>query len=145
MVGDGNVRPSSGDHAGELELVSIDLRRRAALAAVAALFVAGTASAQAQRKPDLADAVAGTYAGDVISDSKGSSRSNVTLTVTRTGPNTVQVTSNYSRLPVITVPLTTAMNTIQQAKGDSVFLYDRGKKSLDVSFLNEVSWSGSRQ
>lgn len=108
-------------------------------------LLAGPALAQAQRKPDLADAVAGSYAGDVISDSKGSSRSNVTLTVTRTGPNTVQVTSNYPRLPTITVPLTTAMSTIQQARGDSVFLYDRGKKSLDVSFNNEVSWSGFRQ
>jgi hypothetical protein len=119
------------------------IQRAAAVAA--ALLVAGPALAQAPRKPDLADAVAGTYAGDVISDSKGSSRSDVTLTVTRTGPNTVQVTSSYSRLPVITVPLTTAMSTIQQARGDSVFLYDRGKQSLDVSFNNEVSWSGTRQ
>ena len=124
-------------------MVSLELRRAGVALAVA--LVAGPAFAQAQRKPDLADAVAGTYAGDVISDSKGSSRSNVTLTVTRTGPNTVQVTSNYSRLPTITVPLTTAMNTIQQARGDSVFLYDRGKKSLDVSFNMEVSWSGVRQ
>ena len=121
----------------------IDLQQAAAIAA--ALLVAGPAMAQAQRKPDLADAVAGTYAGDVISDSKGSSRSDVTLTVTRTGPNTVQVTSDYPRLPTITVPLTTAMSTIQQARGDSVFLYDRGKKSLDVSFNMEVSWSGARQ
>ena len=120
-------------------------RRAAMLTVLGALLAAGTVQAQAQRKPDLADAVAGTYHGDVISDSKGSSRSDVTLTVTRTGPNTVSVTSNYSRLPQITVPLTTAMSTIQQAGGDSVFLYDRGKKSLDVSFLNEVSWSGTRQ
>jgi hypothetical protein len=124
-------------------LVRIDLQVAAAVGA--ALLMAGPASAQAQRKPDLADAVAGTYAGDVVSDSKGSSQSNVTLTVTRTGPNTVQVTSNYPRLPTITVPLTTAMSTIQQARGDSVFLYDRGKKSLDVSFNMEVSWSGFRQ
>lgn len=115
------------------------------LGAAMALLAAGAAAAQPQRKPDLADAVAGTYAGDVISDSKGSSRSNVTLTVTRTGPNTVSVTSDYQRLPSITVPLTAAMNTIQQARGDSVFLYDRGKKQLDVSFNMEVSWSGARQ
>ncbi|MBX3483953.1 hypothetical protein [Phenylobacterium sp.] len=125
-------------------MVSTDLQCRAVVVA-AAFLMAGPAMAQAQRKPDLADAVAGTYAGDVISDSKGSSQSNVTLTVTRTGPNTVQVTSDYPRLPTITVPLTTAMSTIQQARGDSVFLYDRGKKSLDVSFNMEVSWSGTRQ
>jgi hypothetical protein len=125
-------------------MMQIDLSRRLAVGLAVALL-AGPAFAQQQRKPDLADAVAGTYAGDVISDSKGSSRSDVTLTVTRSGPNTVTVTSNYPRLPTITVPLTTAMNTIQQARGDSVFLYDRGKRSLDVSFNNEVSWSGARQ
>ncbi|WP_068878641.1 MULTISPECIES: hypothetical protein [unclassified Phenylobacterium] len=121
-------------------------RRAVLLAASLALLAAGAAGAQPkERKPDLADAVAGTYAGDVISDSKGSSRSGVTLTVTRTGPNTVTVTSDYRRLPQIVVPLTSAMNTIQQARGDSVFLYDRGKKQLDVSFNMEVSWSGFRQ
>lgn len=119
--------------------------RRLAILGGAIALLAGGAQAQPQRKPDLADAVAGTYHGDVISDSKGSSRSDVTLTVTRTGPNTVSVTSDYKRLPQITVPLTTAMSTIQQARGDSVFLYDRTKNSLVVSFLNEVSWSGTRQ
>ena len=125
----------------------MDLGRRAAVIGVTiALLAVGGAGAQTkERKPDLADAVAGTYGGDVISDSKGSSRSDVTLTVTRTGPNTVTVTSSYSRLPTITVPLTTAMNTIQAAKGDSVFLYDRTKKQLDVSFHSEVSWSGFKE
>ena len=137
-------------------MTMIDRHRRHAVRAIAgvsasvAVFGVGLTSmteaqAQPQRKPDLADAVAGTYAGDVISHSRRSSRSDVTLTVTRTGPNTVQVTSDYPRLPVITVPLTTAMNTIQAARGDSVFLYDRDKKQLDVSFHMEVSWSGVRR
>jgi hypothetical protein len=128
-------------------LGGIHLRRRVAIVGItAALLAAGVAGAQPkERKPDLADAVAGTYAGDVISDSKGSSRSNVTLTVTRSGPNTVTVTSNYARLPVITAPLESVMNTIQASKGDSVFLYDRAKKQLDVSFHSEVSWSGFKQ
>jgi hypothetical protein len=126
--------------------MKIQMGRRAIVLAGAALMLAGPVAAQPkERKPDLADAVAGTYAGDVISDSKGSSRSNVTLTVTRTGPNTVTVTSNYPRLPQITAPLESVMNTIQASKGDSVFLYDRAKKQLDVSFLNEVSWSGFKQ
>lgn len=123
---------------------AVPTRRIIALALVATL--AGTAAqAQPQRKPDLADAVAGTYAGDVISDSRGSSRSGVTLTVTRTAPNTVSVTSDYGRLPAITVPLQSVMNTIQQARGDSVFLYDRTKQQLDVTFEGEVSWSGSKR
>ena len=35
------------------------------------------------RRPDLADMVAGVYDGDVISDARGSSRSNVRLTVVK--------------------------------------------------------------
>ncbi|MDB5423702.1 MAG: putative secreted protein [Phenylobacterium sp.] len=120
--------------------------RRAALAgAIAALLATGAAGAAPERKPDLADAAQGTYAGDVISDSQGSSKSGVTLTVTRVGPNTVSITSDYRRLPVVTVPLTQAMGKILQRSGDSVFLLDRAANKLDVSFNNEVSWSGVRR
>jgi hypothetical protein len=108
---------------------------------------ARSADEPAQRKPDLGDAAEGTYGGDVISDSKGSSQSGVTLTVTRIGKNLVRVTSDYPRLPVVEVPLTSAMGKILQARGDTVFLLDRGKSPahLDVSFHNEVSWSGERR
>jgi len=117
-----------------------------ALALVPALAIAAPASAP-KRKPDLGDAAQGTYAGDVISDSKGSSRSGVTLTVTRVGKNLVRVTSDYPRLPTVEVTLTSAMGKILQAHGNTVFLLDRGKNppGLDVSFNNEVSWSGVRQ
>src|SRR5262245_10476100 len=47
--------------------------------------------------PDLGDVAQGTYVGDVISDSRGSSRSHVTVTVTRIGINLVRITSNYPR------------------------------------------------
>jgi hypothetical protein len=117
-----------------------------ALALVPALAIAAPASAP-KRKPDLGDAAQGTYAGDVISDSKGSSRSGVTLTVTRIGKNLVRVTSDYPRLPAVEVTLTSAMGKILQARGNTVFLLDRGKNppGLDVSFNNEVSWAGTRQ
>jgi len=119
--------------------------RRALIAGIGAIaLAAGAAAAAPERKPDLADAVAGTYAGDVISDSKGSSQSGVTLTLTRTGPNTVQITSSYSRLPVVSVGLTAAMKTIVMKSGDTAFVYDRGTRKLDVSFHNEVSWSGTK-
>jgi hypothetical protein len=125
------------------------IRRAVIIAAVAAVLTPAAASAQTQppRKPDLADAVAGTYHGDVISDSQGSSRSNVTLTVTRVGKNTVEVTSSYKRLPVIQVPLEKAMDKILASGGDSTFLYDPAKSppGLDVSFHNEVSWSGAKR
>ncbi len=120
------------------------MRRAILVGAAATLLAAGASAAAPERKPDLADAVAGTYGGDVISDSKGSSQSGVTLTLTRTGPNTVQVTSSYKRLPVISVPLTAAMGKIVQKNGDSPFVYDRATHKLDVSFNNEVSWSGEK-
>jgi hypothetical protein len=98
-------------------------------------------------KPDLADVAEGLYHGDVISDSKGSSQSNVTVTVTRIGKNTVRVNSDYSRLPVVEVPLTQAMGKILNASGSTAFVLDRSKipVGLDISFLNEVSWSGVKQ
>jgi hypothetical protein len=103
--------------------------------------------ADPKRKPDLGDAAEGSFAGDVISDSKGSSQSGVTLTVTRIGKNLVRVSSDYPRLPVVEIPLTLAMGKILQARGNSVFLLDRSQTppKLDVSFNNEVSWSGFRR
>jgi hypothetical protein len=107
----------------------------------------GALGAATVRKPDLADAVQGTYFGDVISDSQGSSKSDVTVTVTRTGRNLVQITSDYSRLPEVSVHLTSAMGRILNGRGDTTFLYDRSKSPphLDVSFHDEVSWSGERR
>jgi hypothetical protein len=117
-------------------------------------FVAGASGALAQttggsreRQPDFGDVAEGRYFGDVISDSKGSSRNDVTLTVTRTGLNRVRITSDYPRLPVVEVSLQRALDKIVQSRGDTVFLYDWSRKpaKLDVSFNNEVSWSGTRQ
>jgi len=124
--------------------------RRGLVVGLAVMLLPLAAQAQSpapKRKPDLGDAAQGVYSGDVISDSKGSSQSNVTLTVTRVGVNLVKVTSDYDRLPVVTVPLTRAMGRILQARGDSVFLLDPTKEptSLDVTFNGEVSWSGTRQ
>lgn len=105
------------------------------------------AETQDKRKPDLADTAAGVYFGDVISDSQGPSQSGVTLSVTRIGKNLVQITSDYPRLPVLEIPLTKAMNTIVQSKGDSPFVLELGKfpNALSISFHNEVSWSGIRR
>ncbi len=124
-----------------------DALRLAAAALLAPWMLHAGAADDPKRKPDLGDAAEGSYQGDVISDSKGSSRSGVTLTVTRIGKNLVRVTSDYPRLPVVEVPLTLAMGKILQARGDSVFLLDRSQTpaKLDVSFFNEVSWSGLRR
>jgi hypothetical protein len=99
------------------------------------------------RKPDLADMSEGSYFGDVISDSKGSSQSDVTLKVIRIDRNLVRITSDYPRLPMVEVPLTRAMEKILAARGDTVFLLDPGARpaQLGVSFNNEVSWAGAKR
>jgi hypothetical protein len=125
------------------------MRRRLAFALSLGLLAAPVWAAEElpKRKPDLGDAAEGRYVGDVISDSKGSSRSGVTLTVTRIGKNHVRVTSDYPRLPAVEVHLEMAMGKILQSRGDTVFLLDRSSApaKLDVSFHNEVSWSGRRE
>jgi hypothetical protein len=95
---------------------------------------------------DLADLAAGTYYGNVISDARGSGRSNVRLFVVKTGPNTVRVTSSYSRLPAFSAELTRAMDTIQKADGPGVFLLNLAKQplGLDVT-VDDASWSGVRR
>jgi hypothetical protein len=118
-----------------------------ALAAGAGGALAQKTTGSRERHPDLGDVAEGRYFGDVISDSKGSSRSDVTLTITRTGLNRVRIASDYPRLPVVEVTLQRALDKIVQSRGDTVFVYDWKQKppKLDVGFLGEVSWSGSKQ
>jgi len=114
------------------------------LAALAISSAALAAPRQPARpRPDVADVAQGTYHGDVISDSRGQSRSGVTLVVTKIGPSTVRVTSDYRRLPAFTARLERVMNTIQTSGGSEVFLLDLAKSpaGLDVT-VDEASWSG---
>lgn len=99
----------------------------------------------ATRKADLADRVAGTYKGDVASDARGSSKDNVTITVTRVGTNKVEIKSDYPRIPTVTIPLEKAMDAILAASGPSVFLLDtvRSPDRLDLT-IDDASWSGTR-
>ena len=55
--------------------------------------------------------------------------------------------SDYPRLPVVEVVLQRALDKIVQARGNTAFVYDWAKKParLDVSFNNEVSWSGTKR
>lgn len=125
---------------------------RRALLVSAAAWLAAPALAQApaaarERKPDLGDVVQGRYFGAVISDSKGSSREDVTLTLVRTGVDRVRIESDYPRLPVVELRLQRALDKIVQARGDTSFVYDWRSKpaKLDVSFNQDVSWSGTKQ
>ncbi len=126
------------------------LRPLVAAAALALLLPAGTVLAEPPRaaparKADLADRVAGTYKGDVASDARGSSRSNVTITVTRTGPDKVEIKSDYPRIPTVTIALEKAMDAILAANGPHVFLLDtvRSPDRLDLT-IDDASWSGTR-
>jgi molybdate transport system substrate-binding protein len=116
-------------------------------APAAAPLISKTGLEPVTRKPDLADLSEGTYFGDVISDSKGASRSNVTLRVTRIDRNLVRVISDYPRLPTVEVPLTRVMHAIQAARGSTTFLLDSSKSpsQLGVGFENEVSWAGAKR
>ncbi len=117
----------------------------AAAALLPAAAHAETNPTTAPRKADLADRVAGTYEGAVISDARGSSRDNVTVTVTRVGPNKVEIKSDYARIPAVTIPLEKAMDAILAASGPYVFLLDtvRSPDKLDLS-IDDASWSGNR-
>jgi hypothetical protein len=99
------------------------------------------------KPPELADLAAGTYYGDVISDSQGSSQSDVTVTVTKLSKWVVRVTSDYPRLGTTEVNLTKIGNQIMQKNGDTVFLLDLGKQppKLDYNPHNEVAYSGERR
>jgi hypothetical protein len=100
------------------------------------------------RKPDLADLVAGVYFGNVISDSRGSSKAQVTLHVRKQGSNRVLVTSDYPRLGSVLVNLEASAHNMILARGSqSVFLYDPNKNPirLDYSPDHTVSYSGEKQ
>jgi uncharacterized caspase-like protein len=96
--------------------------------------------------PDLAAALAGEWYGDVVSDSRGSSRSDVMVTIKRTSRNTIAITSDYARLPAVTMTLTRVMQTIAAAEGDTIINHDPTKdaNSLSIVFKGEVAWWGVR-
>ena len=123
----------------------LHLRRLGLAIAVGGVIASSAVAQPVQRRPDLGDLAEGTYSGDVISDARGTSQSDVHLTVTRVAPSTVEVTSDYERLPTFTVRLTRAMQTIQSAGGREVFLLDLSKspRRLDVT-VDDASWSGDK-
>ena len=85
----------------------------------------------------------------MISDSRGSSRSGVTITISKTGPATVQIVSSYRRLPTVSTRLERVMDTVQ-ASGTAtgpleVFLLDTTKSPLRLDLtIDGASWSGEK-
>ena len=112
----------------------------------------GTAPSAGQRSYNatasgLADLVVGTYVGDVIGDARGGARSQVVVLVTKVDGQTVRVSSDYSRLGVVDIPLTRVNNMILSAAGNSSFLVDAGATpvALNFNFRGEVAYQGTRQ
>jgi hypothetical protein len=98
-------------------------------------------------RPDLADTVVGTYTGDVISDSQGSSKPGVTLYVTKVNKSSVRVASDYARLPIVEVPIAVYSNQVLATRGTAVFVLNRNKspQTLDFNPDGSVSFAGVRQ
>jgi hypothetical protein len=107
---------------------------------------AGERAEGSRANADLADAVVGTYFGAVMADSKGSSRSDVTVTISKVNPRTVRVTSDYGRLGTVEVELTRAGHSILNASGDAVLLLDLGKSPPHLDYNpGGVAYAGEKQ
>lgn len=117
---------------------------------LAATLLLGTTSLAARdNKPDLADLVIGQYQGDVTSDSRGSSKTNVKLTITKKSPTSVLITSDYARLGAVVVPLEAMPNRIiLAASGSKSTIFWDGRQRpvrLDYSPDGTVAYAGYKQ
>lgn len=112
---------------------------------VAVTLLASATASYADASHDLADRAAGSYHGDIISDARGSSQSNVTITVTKTGHNVIRITSDNARIPAHTFKLEKDMNTIQNNGGAAVFLLDLDKSpaSLNIT-IDDAAYAGTK-
>jgi hypothetical protein len=93
----------------------------------------------------LSDAVAGTYVGDVIADSKGGSRANVAVIVSRLGPNAVRISSSYGRIGTVDVELTRIDKKVLNATGETPFIVDLAATplTLTVDPRGELAFRGT--
>ena len=100
----------------------------------------------AEKRPDLADALAGTYDGAVTSDARGSSRGSVAITVTRIGRNQINISSDYRRIPDMTAGLENASGTILSTTRGITIVVDRNKdpNKFDLS-ADGVTFLGRRR
>ncbi|MDQ8020244.1 MAG: toll/interleukin-1 receptor domain-containing protein [Moraxellaceae bacterium] len=93
----------------------------------------------------LADLVVGRYAGDVMSDSQGSSRNGVVVTVTKLDASTVRVTSPYARIGSLDIPLEKVAGNVVNAGGDSLFMVELSRQppTLSLNPRGELAYSGT--
>jgi hypothetical protein len=96
---------------------------------------------------ELADLASGVYYGKVVSDAKGSSRSDVTVTVTKVSPRRVRITSDYQRLDTVEVELTRVGEGIQSVGADTSFHLELTKDppALFYSPHGDVTYDGRKE
>src|SRR5262245_12982002 len=96
---------------------------------------------------ELADVASGVYYGGVTSDAKGSSRSDVTVTVTKLSPRRVRITSDYERLGTVEVELKRVGEGIQSTGPDTSFHLDltNHPPALSYSPHGDVAYNGRKE
>jgi hypothetical protein len=96
---------------------------------------------------ELADLVVGNYDGDVIADSKGSSQSDIAVTVAKIDRLKVRVVSDYPRIGAVEITLTRTGNQIINAGGDTPFVVDldRSPATLLLDPRGEIAYRGIKQ
>jgi hypothetical protein len=96
---------------------------------------------------DLADLASGVYQGGVTSDAKGSSRSDVTVTVVKVSPRRVRITSDYERLDTVEVELTRVGEGIQSVGNGTSFHLELTKQppALSYSPHGDVAYNGHKE
>ena len=96
---------------------------------------------------ELADLVAGTYLGSINSDSRGSSRSDVFVTVSRIARTKVRVTSDNQRIGTFEVDLTRIGNDLFNVGGESTLIAYTTKNppELVLTARGEVSYGGTKR
>lgn len=82
-----------------------------------------------------------------MADSKGSSRSNIDVTITKLDRYTVRVTSDYYRFGTVDVRLKRIDNKIFNDGGDSVFEVDLDQNPATLAFnpRMELAYGGTKQ
>lgn len=94
----------------------------------------------------LADLIAGTYLGNINSDAKGSSRSDVIVTVTRIDRTTVRVSSDNQRIGTFEVALTKVGTDVFNVGGESTLIAHTQKNPPELALVarGEVSYVGTK-
>jgi hypothetical protein len=136
---------------GGVVLLARDEATRAAPAAVpmaAGGATGGGPGAAAVAGPGaLVDTIVGTYLGEVIADSKGSSRSGVSVRLEKLSADTVRVSSPYARIGSLDISVMPMQGKVSNAGGDTPLLVDleASPPTLVLDPRGELAFRGTRQ